>query len=279
MSDDQAGGGRSTTTEAVARVLHEELAGRRPDTDRIERRVRAGMRPRAHRRARLRAWGPPALAATSLAAVVLLVTLLIASPFGRRSSEPVPPASDPSPTMRITRVGETTVTLPDARGRDWLVAGVDPGDPDQAARYDTDKQLLGGPGATGDPRQSVTGGNPFTVRWSGGKPPHAGGSLSRSWYSVTAREGGPSSGFDARVEPGPGRTELVLYLGVGRTAGRLRVRVGDRVLESATLDPTRARLGYVVTIPLGAVDDDQQVIVRLLAGDGGSVALAAAVLR
>lgn len=279
MNDDQDGGARPTTTAAVARVLHDELDARRPDTDRIQRRVRAGMRPRGHRHSQLRAWGPPLLGAAALAAVVLVVSLFASAPFGRQSPRPAAPIPGSSTQMRVAEVGPTTITLPVSRGRDWLVAGVDPGDPNQTVRDDVTDQLLGGPGATGDPRPAVEQGGPFTVRWSGGKPPHADGSLTGSWYRVTAGAGRPRNGFDTRVEPGPGRTELVLYLGVGRAAGRLEVLAGDRVLDSATVEPTKISRGYVVTVPLAAVDDGQQVIVRLLAGAGGSVALAAAVLR
>jgi hypothetical protein len=279
MSDDRDDASRSTTTTAVARMLHDELATRRPDTDRIQRRVHAGMRPRGHRHGHLRAWGPPLVGAAALAAVVLVVTLFTSAPFGRRSPQPAAPTSGPSTSLRVTKVGPTTITLPDTRGRDWLIAGVAPGDPNQIARDDVTDQLLGGPGATGDPRPTVEPGGPFAARWSGGRPPYADGKLQGSWYHVTAPAGGPRSGFDTRVEPGSGRTELVLYLGVGRAAGRLEVLAGDRILGSATVDPTKISQGYVVTVPLTAVSDGQQVIVRLLAGEGGSVSLAAAVLR
>ncbi|MGL5858941.1 MAG: hypothetical protein ACRC35_11175 [Angustibacter sp.] len=265
----------------VGRLLHQELAGHQPDVDRIRLRVRTGLRNPSTRRGRrvLGAWGPPALAAGGLAAVAVVVAVLTSSPFGRQqpAAPPAVPAAPPSAVVRVDRVGVTTVVLPDPRGRDWLVAGVDDGDPNQTARDSTQRQLLG-VGGSGDPSATVTLPSPFTVRWSDGQRPRRTGSVT-SWYSVTAAPGGPASGFDVRAGPSPGRTELVLYVGVGAGAARLEVLAGGRSLSSTTVAATPDGAGAVVTIPLTAADDGEQVIARLLAGDGGSVALAAAVLR
>jgi hypothetical protein len=221
------------------------------------------------------------------------------APKPRGSGSPSPtysrtsaPPSSPSPPPNTTHVDPTLaveavaagqrVALPGAGALGWLVAGVPGGTgagPGPQVVRDTDgPQWLSGPHASGDPISAVEPG-PFSVRWTGGQPAVA-RPASTSWLTARARAGGPTTGLAVNVVPGsPGRT-LVLYAGADGATGRLEVVVGGRSVRRVPLRAGAGPAGYLITVDLRAIArPGEEVDLRLTAGTGGAVAVAAAVLR
>lgn len=205
------------------------------------------------------------------------------------------PSAGPSRTVRATRPRArpdvqvqtarpgTAVALAGPAAKDWLVAGsVDAaGSADAAAQTvrDTDgQQWLSGPHVSGDPVSSARPG-PFSVRWTEGQPTTA-SSASSSWLVVRSGSDTVPSGLLVSALPGAPGEDLVLFAGVQDTAGDLEVLVAGRTVRRVALAAGRTPTGYVVTVRLRALAaPGQEVSLRLVAGRGGAVAVAAAALR
>lgn len=205
-------------------------------------------------------------------------------PPASTTSRPADPArSAPAPSTPVSGSGagvslksvavesDQVVTVPGG-ALDWVAAG---DTPDQPARRRQGDQVISGPHLHGDPTATTTTG-PFAVSWTGGMPANT-RTGSRNWLSVTGRPGGPETGLILTV-PVTGRaTELVLYLGAGEVDGRLRAKLGRQ--PGITRATVRADgQGHVVTLRRAAGADDV-LTVELLAGSGGAICLAAAVLH
>ncbi len=176
----------------------------------------------------------------------------------------------------------TLVTLPGPGTKDWLVAGIGSG-PGAASGAqtvrDTDgQQWLSGPHVTGNPISSV-GPGPFSVRWKGGQP-STGSSTSSSWLAVRSGPGGPASGLTVTAPASAPGDELVLYAGVDGADGELEVLAAGGTVRRMALPGRTTPVGYLITVRFdGMANPGQDVGVRLMAGDGGSVGVAAAALR
>jgi hypothetical protein len=88
------------------------------------------------------------------------------------------------------------------------------------------------------------------------------------------------SGLLVSALPGAPGDDLVLVAGVDGADGDLEVLVAGRPVRRVALAAHQAPAGYVVTVRMRALaSPGQEVGLRLVAGPGGSVAVAAAALR
>jgi hypothetical protein len=160
-------------------------------------------------------------------------------------------------------------------GIDWIGAGTQSGN--QTVRRQNGDQLISGPHETGSATSTLTDG-PFAVSWTGGMPEPT-GSGSRKWRSVSGPADGPETGFFVRVPAHRTSGVLVLYVGAGGADGQLRSQIGEQGKVSRTRLKAVSGGGYVVTIRFHTKGPDDQLIVKLISGSGGSVSFAAATLR
>jgi hypothetical protein len=266
----------------LATRLRAEADRHSPDPGRMLLLVRARINSTAEpNRHRMRGWAPALVAATAVAAVVLVVAVLL--PQLGRSGPPAPATQPTSASVVLVRAADTLVTLADGGTVDWLVA--DPSRPDAGApvigapRKDVPEPGLGDLQPVGAPTVEVRPG-PFTVRWTGGRPPQASGSSEGAWTSYTVAGTAPPGGFSVRLKrPGAG-TQMALFVGVQATHADLTVLVGGQPVDNQRLAPSDTlTTGYVITVPLPDGGARGDVEVRLVSAAGGTVSCAAVLVR
>ena len=137
-------------------------------------------------------------------------------------------------------------------------------------------QLISGPHETGNPTVRAADG-PFKVSWSGGMPDDKNAGTTR-WLTVTGPKGGPETGMFLRVPATEKARELVLQVGAQGAEATVRAEL-DGKQKQVSHRLAASDKGYVVTIRFRTGSSSGNLTVELAAGDGGTVALAAAALR
>lgn len=262
-------------TAGLARLLKEEAGRYHPDNARILRTVRTGLAREAGASrggGRRWSWIAPLGAVAATAAVVVVAVLLTALP-GRPSTNVAGPrpAAGPLHVQPLPTERPYPVALSATGYRDWFVSAA--GDRSTSLKGG---RLLGTPQFTGDPVYEPTDG-PYEVSWHDGLPLPAQG-RTRRWLTVSARDDSTPGGVEIRVEAAADRHQLQVWAGTSRTAATLTVLVDGTVVGTGAMGSDGRALPSVVTVDLAGIDPAAQVVVRLLAGPGGAVSVAAAAL-
>jgi hypothetical protein len=165
------------------------------------------------------------------------------------------------------------VTMPSS-ARAWLVGSTSSG---QSVRS-TGTDGISGPDQFGSPTGTAASG-PFSLSWDHGTPTRT-GVASSTWLSVRGSANGTKTGLQLELPAGPQESELTLYLGAADANAQVTARLEGDGSTAATTVPVRSGgRGSVVTIRFRTPSTDDQLTVQLIDGTGGSVGLAAAVLR
>ncbi len=263
--------------EAVARLLKDEADGVELDPGQMLIRMRGQVsqtpQVRPHRKAHI---------VLPLGAVAAAAALIVAfaggwSPFSAELT-PAPPAStrdsgEPNHTadLQFTPTDEVAA-FSLSQDRDWVIVGQDPDAPLQIARADVQEQLLGiGDSGITDPTSKAS---PLSVPYSDGQTPSASGVATR-WLAADSRESGERSRIDVRVQPGRDRGVVTVYLGSQDATTTAQILLDQETVLTREQAPSGGQ-GVELAVDLSDYPDDQQVIVRLLAGEGGSVSVAGA---
>ncbi len=282
----------SADCAAVAAALKREALRHQPDPAWILERVHAGMARTASPRPlrgrsllpgpgrRFAPWAVP-LAAASVVMIIGLVLGLWRPDALSRPDVAGSPSSTPVPSTALsieTPARSAAVSLALTPLRDWLVAGLDPSNPEVVARANVVEQVLGGPGGTGEPATKILPG-PFDVSWTDGQKGSVSGQHNL-WVTAEATGGGPVSGLDVRAQPATDRRNMLVYAGASGADATITVLLDGEMVGERTLRVVDGvRVSAVITVDLTDFGDEQQVIVRLLAGQGGSVGVAAVALN
>ncbi len=179
--------------------------------------------------------------------------------------------------LAVATARDTVVVLRAEGTRDWLAAGVDPVSPATVAREQGHASLLA-LDASGESASTLAPGL-FTVRYSGGVPPHEHGTTTR-WRTIRAVPGGPGGSFTLSVAPGQDRHRLQAWVGVTHGPAEVELIIDHRTVRTLLLPLDGGDTPYVVTtMPLNLVPPDAEVQLVVRSSVGGVIGFAGAALR
>lgn len=158
---------------------------------------------------------------------------------------------------------------------DWIAAG--PGSAQETVRRAKGEQLISGPHETGNVTTTTTD-SPFSVSWTGGMAERSHSDV-KTWRTVAGPADGPETGLFLKVPVQKQESTLVLYVGAAGADGSVRTKLGTQGKVNSTRLKAVKDGGYIVTIDYHTDNADDELLVELIAGSGGSISFAAASLR